>query len=51
GINAITSGSNPGCGTQGFSAVAGRQWDLVTSLGTPDFLKLKDILSRLRYGW
>ncbi|KAH9973545.1 hypothetical protein BGW80DRAFT_1560383 [Lactifluus volemus] len=51
GINAITSGSNPGCGTQGFSAVAGCQWDLVTGLGTPDFLKLKDILSRLRYGW
>ncbi|KAH9973593.1 subtilisin-like protein [Lactifluus volemus] len=48
GFNAITSGSNPGCGTQGFSAMAG--WNPVTGLGTPDFLKLKGILSQLRYG-
>ncbi|KAH9973600.1 subtilisin-like protein [Lactifluus volemus] len=48
GINAITSGSNPGCGTPGFSAVAG--WNPVTGLGTPDFLRLKGILARLRYG-
>ena len=27
GMNDITSGSNPGCGTEGFSAVAG--WDPV----------------------
>jgi tripeptidyl-peptidase-1 len=34
----ITSGSNPGCGTNGFSAVAG--WDPVTGLGTPIYSKL-----------
>ncbi|KAH9073449.1 subtilisin-like protein [Lactarius deliciosus] len=37
-FNDITSGSNPGCGTDGFSAIAG--WDPVTGLGTPDFLRL-----------
>ncbi|KAI0284759.1 subtilisin-like protein [Russula brevipes] len=42
GFNDITSGSNPGCGTQGFSAIDG--WDPVTGLGTPDFLKLQGIL-------
>ncbi|KAI0291849.1 subtilisin-like protein [Russula brevipes] len=42
GFNDITSGSNPGCGTDGFSATAG--WDPVTGFGTPDFLKLRDIL-------
>ncbi|KAJ7685962.1 family S53 protease [Mycena rosella] len=31
----ITSGNNPGCGTDGFSAKAG--WDPVTGLGTPNF--------------
>ncbi|KAH9174031.1 subtilisin-like protein [Lactarius sanguifluus] len=41
GLNDITSGSNPGCGTDGFSAVPG--WDPVTGLGTPDFEKLQDI--------
>ncbi|KAI0823806.1 family S53 protease [Trametes gibbosa] len=34
----ITSGSNPGCGTNGFPAKAG--WDPVTGLGTPNFAKL-----------
>jgi tripeptidyl-peptidase-1 len=34
----ITSGNNPGCGTNGFSAVPG--WDPVTGLGTPDYQKL-----------
>ncbi|KAH9009181.1 subtilisin-like protein [Lactarius hengduanensis] len=38
GINDIVSGSNPGCNTDGFSAVVG--WDPVTGLGTPDFLRL-----------
>ncbi|KAH9175626.1 subtilisin-like protein [Lactarius sanguifluus] len=38
GINDIISGSNPGCGTDGFSAAVG--WDPVTGLGTPDFLDL-----------
>ena len=37
-LNDVISGSNPGCGTQGFSAQAG--WDPVTGLGTPNFQKL-----------
>ncbi|KAI0048738.1 subtilisin-like protein [Auriscalpium vulgare] len=43
GLNDITSGSNPGCGTTGFTAVAG--WDPVTGLGTPDFGKLQAIVA------
>ncbi|KAF8136820.1 peptidase S8/S53 domain-containing protein [Mycena galopus ATCC 62051] len=31
----MTTGSNPGCGTDGFSAAKG--WDPVTGLGTPNF--------------
>ncbi|KAF9013555.1 subtilisin-like protein [Hymenopellis radicata] len=42
GFNDITSGTNPGCGTDGFTAGAG--WDPVTGLGTPDFVKLKAIV-------
>ncbi|KAJ2934290.1 hypothetical protein H1R20_g2804, partial [Candolleomyces eurysporus] len=42
GFNDITSGKNPGCGTEGFNATAG--WDPVTGLGTPNFGKLKDLL-------
>ncbi|KAM5543114.1 hypothetical protein V8D89_002988 [Ganoderma adspersum] len=42
GFNDITSGSNPGCGTNGFSA--GKGWDPITGLGTPDFLKLKKLV-------
>ncbi|KAH9159749.1 peptidase S8/S53 domain-containing protein [Lactarius sanguifluus] len=38
GFNDIVSGSNPGCNTDGFSAIAG--WDPVTGLGTPDFEQL-----------
>ncbi|KAI0769638.1 family S53 protease [Trametes elegans] len=38
-LNDITTGSNPGCNTQGFPARAG--WDPVTGLGTPDFAKLR----------
>jgi tripeptidyl-peptidase I len=30
-LNDITTGKNPGCGTNGFSAVPG--WDPVTGLG------------------
>ncbi|KAH9176590.1 hypothetical protein EDB89DRAFT_1902903 [Lactarius sanguifluus] len=41
GLNDITSGSNPGCDTDGFSAVPG--WDSVTGLGTPYFEKLQNI--------
>ncbi|GAB7357186.1 hypothetical protein MBLNU459_g8174t2 [Dothideomycetes sp. NU459] len=37
-LNDITNGSNPGCNTQGFSAVPG--WDPVTGLGTPNFPKM-----------
>lgn len=36
----ITTGSNPGCGTNGFPAMPG--WDPVTGLGTPDFPSLQD---------
>ncbi|KAF8491624.1 subtilisin-like protein [Russula emetica] len=44
GFNDIISGSNPGCGTSGFSATKG--WDPVTGMGTPDFQKLQGIV-----GW
>ncbi|KAF2705326.1 subtilisin-like protein [Pleomassaria siparia CBS 279.74] len=37
-IKDVTVGTNPGCGTNGFSAVSG--WDPVTGLGTPDYQKL-----------
>ncbi|KAI9448945.1 subtilisin-like protein [Lactarius psammicola] len=39
GLRDITYGSNPGCGTDGFSAIPG--WDPVTGLGSPDFSKLE----------
>ncbi|KAF8492103.1 tripeptidyl peptidase A [Gautieria morchelliformis] len=41
-FNDITVGSNPGCGTQGFSCRAG--WDAVTGLGTPNFGLLEQIV-------
>ncbi|KAH9933246.1 subtilisin-like protein [Epithele typhae] len=34
-FNDITNGTNPGCGTVGFSAKPG--WDPVTGMGTPNF--------------
>ncbi|KAH8079080.1 subtilisin-like protein [Cristinia sonorae] len=37
-FNDITTGTNPGCGTDGFAATTG--WDPVTGLGTPNFAKL-----------
>ncbi|KAH9004795.1 subtilisin-like protein [Lactarius hatsudake] len=37
-LNDIIEGLNPGCGTVGFSAIAG--WDPVTGLGTPNFRKM-----------
>jgi len=40
-FNDIIGGSNPGCGTEGFTAEVG--WDPVTGFGTPNFGKLKDI--------
>ncbi|CCM05401.1 uncharacterized protein FIBRA_07617 [Fibroporia radiculosa] len=36
----ITTGSNPGCDTEGFYAQPG--WDPVTGVGTPNFAKLRD---------
>lgn len=45
GLNDIVSGSNPGCGTAGFTAGIG--WDPVTGLGTPDFLKLQTIVGNV----
>jgi len=43
GLNDITRGSNPGCGTEGFSAIVG--WDPATGLGTPDFERLLQLLA------
>ncbi|KAJ7506898.1 family S53 protease [Mycena galericulata] len=37
-LNDVTTGSNPGCGADGFAAVTG--WDPVTGLGTPNFAKM-----------
>ncbi|KAH9161480.1 subtilisin-like protein [Lactarius sanguifluus] len=45
GVNDITSGSNPGCGTDGFTAIPG--WDPVTGMGTPRFISLQGILDIL----
>ncbi|KAH9168797.1 subtilisin-like protein [Lactarius sanguifluus] len=45
GLNDITSGSNPGCNTDGFTAVVG--WDPVTGLGSPDFEHLQHIANLL----
>ncbi|KAH8984507.1 subtilisin-like protein [Lactarius akahatsu] len=42
GLTDITSGSNPGCNTRGFSAIEG--WDPVTGVGTPDFQRLLRVL-------
>ncbi|KAF7334234.1 Subtilisin-like protein [Mycena sanguinolenta] len=42
-FNDITKGTNPGCGTDGFSAVKG--FDPVTGLGTPNFLELLKLWS------
>jgi tripeptidyl-peptidase-1 len=44
-FNDITIGSNPGCGTQGFNAVAG--WDPVTGNGTPNFERLLGVFKSL----
>ncbi|CAK7264283.1 hypothetical protein SEPCBS119000_000909 [Sporothrix epigloea] len=40
-LNDVTVGSNPGCGTPGFSA--GKGWDPVSGLGTPNFPKMLDL--------
>ena len=44
-LNDIVSGSNPGCSTNGFSAVSG--WDPATGLGTPDYNKLLKVWNAL----
>ena len=44
-FNDITSGTNRGCGTAGFEAIAG--WDPVTGLGTPDYPKLLRVFMEL----
>ncbi|KAK3935714.1 subtilisin-like protein [Diplogelasinospora grovesii] len=44
-FNDITSGSNPGCGTDGFKAAPG--WDPVTGLGTPNYEKMKQVFLSL----
>ncbi|KAH7923658.1 subtilisin-like protein [Leucogyrophana mollusca] len=41
GLNDITEGNNPGCGTEGFNSTIG--WDAVTGLGTPNFETLKEL--------
>lgn len=44
-FNDVTSGSNPGCGTEGFPAAEG--WDPVTGLGTPHYPKLLALFESL----
>lgn len=44
-MNDIKTGSNPGCGAAGFTAVSG--WDPVTGLGTPDYKKLLKVFLAL----
>ncbi|KAH6645842.1 protease s8 tripeptidyl peptidase [Truncatella angustata] len=44
-MNDITNGKNPGCGTNGFSAVAG--WDPVTGLGTPNYPAMEQLFLSL----
>jgi tripeptidyl-peptidase-1 len=41
----IVTGSNPGCGEAGFSAVTG--WDPVTGLGTPIYSELLSVFTAL----
>lgn len=44
-LNDVMNGTNPGCGTDGFSAVKG--WDPVTGLGTPNYPKMLDLFLSL----
>ncbi|RFU26803.1 hypothetical protein B7463_g9528, partial [Scytalidium lignicola] len=44
-FNDITTGDNPGCGTNGFNATEG--WDPVTGLGTPNYKKLLKVFMAL----
>jgi len=42
----ITSGNNPGCGSNGFSAAKG--WDPVTGLGTANYEAMKSVIMALQ---
>lgn len=44
-MNDIKIGNNPGCGTDGFSAVEG--WDPLTGLGTPNYLRMRSLFMSL----
>lgn len=44
----IVKGSNPGCDTQGFPALPG--WDAVTGLGTPNYIKMAEVVQSLPAG-
>ncbi|KUI73074.1 Aorsin [Cytospora mali] len=44
-MNDVTSGHNPGCSTNGFSAVEG--WDPLTGLGTPNYEKMEALFMTL----
>ncbi|KAB5547236.1 Pro-kumamolisin [Coniochaeta sp. 2T2.1] len=44
-LNDVTTGNNPGCGTDGFAAVEG--WDPLTGLGTPNFPAMQDLFLSL----
>jgi tripeptidyl-peptidase-1 len=41
----VTSGNNPGCGTQGFQAAVG--WDPITGIGSPQFAALVAVVKGL----
>ncbi|CAK7236917.1 hypothetical protein SCUCBS95973_009771 [Sporothrix curviconia] len=45
-LNDITSGNNPGCGTNGFTAVPG--WDPLTGLGTPNYPAMEQLFLSLQ---
>lgn len=47
-VNDIVGGSNPGCDTNGFPAVAG--WDAVTGMGTPNYQKMASVVLDLPAG-
>lgn len=44
-LNDVTNGNNPGCGTDGFEAVAG--WDPLTGLGTPNYPAMEEMFLSL----
>ncbi|KAK4556381.1 hypothetical protein LTR86_006525 [Recurvomyces mirabilis] len=44
-LNDIVNGTNPGCGTEGFSCAPG--WDPVTGLGTPNYPRMLNLFLSL----